>query len=97
MQAFSYLSAPKEVPDTEAAETIAKRFQVPWTLYRIPEDASGLDRFDEKAAIIRHNNGYIAKEKDNELRKRVVLEDECPADVEVKEVLMNGATGLEIG
>lgn len=84
IHAFSYLSAPKEAIDCEAAEKIAKRFNVPWTLYRIPPDTLGLDRFDEKAAIIRHNNGYIAKEKDNELRKRVVLQAECPADVEVK-------------
>jgi hypothetical protein len=84
VRAFSYLSAPKEAIDCEAAEKIAHRFQVPWTLYRIPEDASGLDRFNEKAVIIRHNNGYIAKESDNELRKRVVLQAECPADVEVK-------------
>lgn len=84
LHAFSYLSAPKEAIDCRAAEKIAKRFNVPWTLYRVPPDALGLDRFDEKAAIIRHNNGYIAKEKDNELRKRVVLQAECPADVEVK-------------
>lgn len=84
VQAFSYLSAPKERIDCEAAEKIAKRFNVPWTLYRIPPDALGLDRFEEKAAILRHNNGYIAKERDNELRKRVVLQAECPADVEVK-------------
>lgn len=84
VHAFSYLSAPKEAIDCEAAEKIAGRFGVPWTLYRIPEDATGLDRFEEKAAIIRHTNGYIAKESNNELRKRVVLQAECPADVEVK-------------
>lgn len=84
VQAFSYLSAPKERIDCEAAQKIAERFNVPWTLYRIPPDALGLDRFEEKAVILRHNNGYIAKERDNELRKRVVLEAECPADVEVK-------------
>lgn len=84
VRAFSYLSAPKEAIDCEAAEKIAQRFGVPWTLYRIPQDAAGLDRFEEKAVIIRHNNGYIAKESNNELRKRVVLQAECPADVEVK-------------
>lgn len=84
VRAFSYLSAPKETIDCEAAEKVAGRFGVPWTLYRIPEDAVGLDRFEEKAAIIRHNNGYVAKESSNELRKRVVLQAECPADVEVK-------------
>ncbi|MGD8214488.1 hypothetical protein [Aestuariimicrobium sp. Y1814] len=84
VRAFSYLSAPKEVPDCEAAEKIARRFGVPWRVFRIPEDTSGLDRFDEKAAIIRHNNGYVALENDNELRKRVALEADCPAEVEIK-------------
>lgn len=84
VKTFSYLSARKESIDCEAAEKISRRFDVPWTLYRIPEDSAELDRFGERAAILRHNNGYIACEKDNELRKRVILQAQCPADVEVK-------------
>lgn len=84
VQSFSYLSAPKERIDCEAAQKIASRFSVPWTLYEIPDQAEMLDRFAEKAQILRHNNGYIACERDNELRKRVYLQSNCPADVEVK-------------
>ena len=84
IKTFSYLSATKESIDCDAAKEISARFQVPWTLYHIPEDNTQLERFEEKAAILRHNNGYIACEKDNELRKRIVLQEQCPADVEVK-------------
>ncbi len=83
-QTFSYLSAEKESIDAEAARTIAGAFHVPWTLYRIPESPDALADYEAKAAIIRHNNGYIACEKGNELRKRVLLEQELPCDVEVK-------------
>lgn len=84
IKTFSYLSAQKESIDCDAAKVISEHFDVSWTLYEIPQTAETLDRFEEKAAILRHNNGYIAKEKDNELRKRVVLQAQCPADVEVK-------------
>lgn len=81
---FSYMSAEKETIDCDAAEKISKAFNIPWTLYKIPETADNLKNYNEIAEIIRHNNGYIAKEKDNELRKRVYLMENLPADVEVK-------------
>ena len=81
---FSYLSAPKERIDCDAAREISAHFDVPWICYEIPENNDAVDRFEEKAAIIRHNNGYIGKEKDNELRKRMILQEQCPAGVEVK-------------
>lgn len=84
IRTFSYLSAEKESIDCDAAKVISSHFDVPWTCYRIPESNADVDRFHEKAAILRHNNGYIAKEKDNELRKRMVLRESCPAGVEVK-------------
>ena len=84
LHTFSYLSAEKEVRDVEAAEKISARFRVPWTLYRIPENADGLDRFAERAEIIDHSDGYAAHTPLHELRKRVVLQQECPADVEIK-------------
>lgn len=83
IETFSYYSAPKKI-DCDAAETISKHFDVKWTLYQVPEDENKLDRFAERAEILRHNNGYIACEKDNELRKRMTLRAQCPADVEVK-------------
>lgn len=83
-QTFSYCSAKKETIDCDAAKKIAEYFDVPWKLYEIPDDNSELDRYDERVAIIRHNNSYIGLEKDNELRKRLYLEQNCTADVEVK-------------
>ncbi len=83
-EAFSYLSAEKETIDAEAAKKIAGAFHVPWTLYKIPDSSDNLEDYDLKVEIIRHNNGYIGVEPDNELRKRVYLEENLPCDVEVK-------------
>ena len=81
---FSYCSAEKESIDCDAAKKISNKFNVPWTLYNIPNDNRQIDRFDEKKQIIRHNNSYIGLEKDNELRKRMILQQQCSADVEIK-------------
>ncbi len=84
IKTFSYCSAEKETIDCDAAKIISEKFNVDWKLYNIPNDNSKIDRFEEKSAIIRHNNGYIGLEKDNELRKRMVLQEECLCDVEIK-------------
>ena len=82
---FSYCSAEKETIDCDAAKKISAAFNVPWKLYSIPDSNDELDRFDEKVAIIIHNNGYIDKAPENELRKRIYLEQNFEgADVEVK-------------
>lgn len=83
-EAFSYVSAEKEIQDAAAAGRIADAFEVKHTRYDVPDSNDDLPGFDDVAAIIKHNNAYILNEKDNELRKRVVLMRECPADVEVK-------------
>lgn len=83
-ETFSYLSAPKETIDVEAAEKIAARFRTKHTLYRIPENNDEIRDFDLKSAILAHNSGYIAPRRVNELRKRIFLEEHCPYDVEVK-------------
>ncbi len=83
-ETFSYLSAEKETIDCTAAKEIASHFNVPWTLYEIPQTAEGLENFDEMLEIIKHNNGYIVKRQSNEYRKRVYLAKNIPFDVEVK-------------
>ncbi|MDR0913612.1 MAG: hypothetical protein LBM65_00345 [Oscillospiraceae bacterium] len=83
-EAFSYISAPKEVPDTEAAKKIAAKFNMKHTTYQIPDENSKVEDFDDIAAVIKHNNGYMGNEKDNELRKRAYLLKNLDADVEVK-------------
>ena len=84
LHTFSYVSAPKEVIDRDAAKQISEHFGVPFTEYKIPEDASSLPEYEEKVAVLNHNDGYIALTPDNELRKRMVLEAECPAEIEIK-------------
>ncbi len=83
-QTFSYCSAEKETIDCEAAQKISEHFNIPWHLYQIPENADELKDYDAKVAIIEHNNGYITSRLENELRKRVYLEQNLPCDVEVK-------------
>lgn len=81
---FSYVSAEKETIDADAAKTISDRFGVERILYKIPDTSNGLKNFEEIKAIIDHNNGYIARGKDNEYRKRVYLMENLDCDVEVK-------------
>ncbi len=83
-ETFSYLSAEKEVPDAAAAKTIAEKFNVKHTEFHIPEEKNGLADYDLKVQIINHNNGYISFPYENELRKRVYLQENCKFDVEVK-------------
>lgn len=84
VEAFSYLSAPKEVPDAEAAKKIAGHFGVKHTLYRIPDTNESIRDFELKDAILEHTNGYAMPRKGNETRKRFFLEENLPYDVEVK-------------
>ena len=81
---FSYVSTEKETIDAKAAKAIAKRFRVRHNEYKIPEHTYHLKDYNETVRIIDHNNGYIAKGKDNEYRKRVFLMQLLKADVEVK-------------
>lgn len=84
VQAFSYLAAAKESPDCDAAKVISQRFDVPWTLYTVPENNADIVLFEEKKAVLMHNNGYVASTPDHELRKRMVLKEQLTCDVEIK-------------
>lgn len=84
VEAFSYLSAPKEVPDADAAKIIASQFGVKHTVYNIPNSNDDVTDFSIKNTILEHTDGYIKPLKDNETRKRFYLEKNLPYDVEVK-------------
>jgi hypothetical protein len=84
LRVFSYLSAPKEVPDVEAAKTIAKRFNVAYDLYEIPDSSDNIEDFLLQKEIIDHTNGYIVKRFENETRKRIFLAKHLDYDVEIK-------------
>lgn len=81
---FSYLSAHKETIDVEAAQKIAARFKTNHHIFHIPETNEELADFELKKEIINHNDGYIYRLYDNEMRKRIYLEKELPYDVEIK-------------
>lgn len=84
IETFSYLSAKKETIDVDAAKVIAEKFNVHHTLYTIPLDPTAIDDYEIKAEIIRHNSGYTTPRRDNEMKKRVFLAENCHIDVEVK-------------
>ena len=81
---FNYVSAEKETIDAEAAEKIAKRFDVERLLFNIPDSSDELDNYEEIVAISKHNNGYVITHPDNENRKRVYLIENLDCEVEVK-------------
>lgn len=81
---FSYLSAPKEAPDVEAAKKIASAFGVEHHLLVVPQDCHEISDYELKVEIQQHNSGYIATRKENESRKRFYLQENCGCDVEVK-------------
>lgn len=83
-ETFSYISAPKEVPDAEAAKKISDAFDVKHHVYNIPDNSDEIADYDLKVEIQRHNSGYVAERKENESRKRFYLEENCGCDVEVK-------------
>lgn len=83
-ETFSYLSAPKEEPDVEAAKTISKAFNVKHHIFNIPDSPDEITDYDIKVEIQRHNSGYVAERKGDESRKRFYLEENCGCDVEIK-------------
>ena len=84
LHTFSYVSAEKETIDADAAKKISEHFHVPWSQFIIPEDPNELDRYEERAAIINHNDAYVAMTPANEIRKRIILQRDCPAEIEIK-------------
>lgn len=81
---FSYLSAPKEIPDVEAAKKTAEAFNVKHHEINIPEHNDDIKLFEERRELFRHNNAYCAELYDNEARKKLYLRDNANWDVEVK-------------
>jgi len=83
-ETFSYVSAPKEIVDANAAKKISDHFSVKHTLFEIPDDSYALEDYEIKADILDHNSGYISLRRGNELRKRIYLEKTVDFDVEAK-------------
>lgn len=81
VKAFSYISAPKEVIDADAAVRIAQAFSVPMHVLEVPQDEAALRNYHQIVAIIDHNNGYACTLPGNEYRKRIYLR-EALADLE---------------
>lgn len=83
-ETFSYISAEKEIRDADAAKKIANHFNMKHHLFKIPDNNTDIDNFDNILEVLKHNNGYVANIKDNEARKRMFLRENANCDVEVK-------------
>lgn len=81
---FSFISAPKELPDAAAAKKIADHFNVKHSEIKIPDENSAINDFEIKREILNHLNSYIVNHRDNEIRKRIYLESNLNCDLEVK-------------
>ncbi|MEE0061476.1 MAG: asparagine synthase-related protein [Acutalibacteraceae bacterium] len=84
VKSFSFVSAEKESIDAEAAKVIAGKFNVDHSEYIIPSTSDNLKNYNEIVEIIDHNNGYVAKGRENEYRKRVFLMENLTAEAEIK-------------
>lgn len=83
-EAFSYISAEKEIRDANAAKKIAERFNVKHHVFEIPNSNADVENFDAILQVLTHNNAYIAIPLPNEARKRMILKNHAKCDVEVK-------------
>ncbi len=83
-ETFSYVSMYRESVDADAAKKISDRFGVKHTRYQIPDSNEQIEDYDALKSILTHNAGYIGNLKDDDTRKKIILEQTCDIDVEVK-------------
>jgi len=81
---FSYVSMFRESVDADAAKKISDAFGVKHLLYEIPDKNETIKDFDLYKLILNHNDGEIGPQKDNDVRKKIILMQNCQIDVEVK-------------
>ena len=83
-EAFSYISAEKEIRDAEAAKRIAEHFNVPHHVYTVPDSNDEVEDYAEIYEVLLHNNAYVSRPLPNEARKRIYLRRNAGCDVKVK-------------
>lgn len=81
---FSYISMYRESVDADAAKKISKAFNVKHTIYEIPDVNEKIKDYDIYFLILTQNQGDIGYTRDNEIRKRITLQQNHDFDVEVK-------------
>lgn len=81
---FSYVALPYERVDAEAAEVISKAVGIEHKTINVPERNEDLRDFEMLSKILLHNDGYIGRMKDPDVRKKIYLMQKNICDVEVK-------------
>lgn len=83
-RAFTYISMFRESVDAEVAAKISRKFNVPHTVYKVPDTNGEIKDFEIYKAILDHNAGEIGPTKDNDTRKKIILMQNDVGEVEVK-------------
>lgn len=83
-QFYSYESSPSEKVDCEAAGEICRALGLSHRVYQIPTDLPTSEPVEAVAKILRWNCGDVIDCNENDVRKRIVLDQINDFDVEVK-------------
>lgn len=81
---FSYISLPREETDANAAATICKALGLQHETFRIDVDPANYPEFNAVDHMIERHGSYIGKGNQNDVCKRLGLNDQVNFDVEVK-------------
>lgn len=81
---FSFYSTEAEKKDVVAAQKIAKKLNLDYEVFKVPENNNELENFEIMKMLIEHNSGYIKKHTDAEIRKISYLLKEAQIKIEVK-------------
>lgn len=81
---FSYVALPYERVDAAAAETISKAVGIKHRTINVPQRNEDIRDFNAFSRILLHNDGYIGRMKDPDVRKKIYLMQENICDIEIK-------------
>lgn len=81
---YSFHAKPQEVKDAAAAKGLCELIGVSHKTYAIPDTNDKIKDFYFLKKIIYHNNSYISKENDHEVRKFIYMSRVDDFDVELK-------------
>lgn len=83
-QYFSYISLPREAADANAAKQICQALGLSHTIYQIDTVKENYPDFSEVDHLIERHFGFLGKGNENDVCKRIRLNEVLDFDVEVK-------------
>lgn len=81
---FSFQSKDTEIVDSNAAHQICDKLGIQHDIYKIPDDATEIEDYEELKAIIVHSYGYVRNLAESEIRKHICMYKWNYFDTEVK-------------